>query len=135
MTRGRSRGDGGVRAVGGISERREAGRGEVGWDIPGADVSGVCGTGADGGEGDWNLRKRMAEFDPDRYTQDDRDKLGGPTGTLQTGGHRLTAKEWKTWRDVTSRRNQRWRSIIICEKEGRGEARGAGSVSAAVVCG
>jgi hypothetical protein len=34
------------------------------------------------GKGNRNLRKRMAEFDPDRYIRCDGDKLGGRTGAL-----------------------------------------------------
>ncbi|KAF7512732.1 hypothetical protein GJ744_000299 [Endocarpon pusillum] len=68
------------------------------------------------GKGDWNLRMRMAEFDPARFLRCDRSLLVGPAGPVPPGGHRLDAKEWEQWRRGPGRGNRRMRDIIIYEK-------------------
>ncbi len=67
-------------------------------------------------KGDWNLRKRMAEFDPVRFLRCDRSLLAGPAGPVPPGGYRLDAKEWEKWRREPGRGNRRMRDVIIYEK-------------------
>lgn len=104
--------------------RPDTGQSQARWDLIFAAASFQCYAGrillADP-QFDWNLRDRLAEFDPNRFQRCQADLLKGPEEAVPAGGFQLTAKDWDNWngRRGIKQRFPRMRDVIIYRKRGR----------------